>query len=138
MNKKVTFYTAMLFLGIISIIISLLIHNEEYKAISGLLIGIGAGFVGMSIANLILVHIEKKHPESKRQSDIELKDERNVLIRCRAKAKAGDITQWLIIGIAYITILISASLWVTLAVVLVFLIYHILGLYFISKYQREM
>ncbi|MDF2800843.1 MAG: hypothetical protein K0S61_746 [Anaerocolumna sp.] len=138
MNKKTNFFIAMLFLGICCIIISLFIHSDDNKAISGILIGIGTGFVGMSIANFVNIHMENKNPEYKKQSRIDLDDERNILIRNRSKAKAGDITQWLIMIIAYITILISAPLWVTLVVVMVFLLYNILNLYFMSKYQKEM
>ncbi|GEM_PF-2657455 len=37
-----------------------------------------------------------------------------------------------------VTILINALLWVTLVIVIVFLLYHILGIYFMMKYQKEM
>ncbi len=138
MNKKTLFYTFMLIAGICCIIISLFIHEEDLKAISGILIGIGSGFVGMSIANFVNIYIENKNPAYKKQSLIDLKDERNALIRNRSKAKAADITQWFIIVIAYITILISAPLWATLVVIVVFLLYHFLSFYFIGKYQKEM
>ena len=52
--------------------------------------------------------------------------------------KVADIIQWFIMGIAYITILISASLWVTLTVVGVFLLKYVLELYFMNKYQKEL
>lgn len=42
------------------------------------------------------------------------------------------------LGIAYLLILIDAPLWVTLAVVMVFLLYHVLGIYLMGKYQKEM
>lgn len=138
MNKKSIFYIVMLLLGICCVIISLFIHGEEVKAISGILIGVGSGFVGMSVINFVNIHIENKNPEYKKQSLIDLNDERNTLIRNRSKAKAADITQWFIIVIAYITILISAPLWVTLVVIMVFLLYNFLSIYFMAKYQREM
>jgi len=40
--------------------------------------------------------------------------------------------------IVYITIIISAPLWVTLVVVAVFLAYTIIAMYFMNKYQKEM
>ena len=103
-----------------------------------MLIGIGAGLFGVSASNLLLIHIERKNPAFEKQTKIEYSDERNTMIRHRAKAKAGDITQWLIMGIAYVTIIISAPLWVTFAVIAVFLAYNVLGIYLMSKYQKEM
>lgn len=60
------------------------------------------------------------------------------MIRNKAKAKVGDIIQWLIMGIAYITIVIDAPLWVTLVVVGVFLLKNVLEVYFMNKFQKEL
>ncbi|MNE66406.1 hypothetical protein D3C80_1619560 [compost metagenome] len=79
-----------------------------------------------------------KNPGLEKQAIIDYHDERNTVIRNRAKAKAADITQWLIMAIAYVTILISAPLWVTLAVVVVFLIYHFMSHYLMVQYQKSM
>lgn len=138
MLKKRSFYFVMLIIGVGCIGTSFFFNDASTKPIAGSLIGIGAGFIGMSIANLIMKHMERKNPALEKQSLIDFNDERNISIRNRAKAEAGDITQWLIMGIAYITILISAPLWVTLSVVIVFLIYHFIGLYLTNKYQKEM
>lgn len=138
MKRKTAFYAAMLIIGICCTAASFFFNDEEAKPIAGILIGVGLGFIGLSISNLIMKHMERKNPELEKQAKIDYNDERNTIIRNRAKAKAGDITQWLIMGIAYITILISAPLWVTLAVVIVFLFYNVLGLYLMNKYQKEM
>jgi len=138
MKMKRSFYYATLIAGICSIIASLFFRSEEVKLISGLLIGIGAGLSGMSVANLVVKHLERKNPELEKQAEIEYKDERNTMIRNRAKAKAGNITQWLIMGIAYITIIVSTPLWVTLTVIAVFLIYNMIVIYLMNKYQKEM
>lgn len=137
MLKKTSFYIMTLLIGIILIALSY-VFKGEVKTVSGVLIGVGAGMFGMSIANLYMKHIEKKHPEDMKQNEIEFKDERNTLIRYRAKAKAGDVIQWFIMAIAYLMIIIDAPLWVTLAVVGVFLLYNVLSLYFMNKYQKEM
>lgn len=138
MKRKTPVYIAALIGGICCIVASLLLRDEVAKAVSGLLIGFGAGLVGMSVAQIYMNRFESKHPEFAKRTEIELKDERNALIRYRAKAKAGDITHWLIMGIAYLTIIISAPLWVTLAVVAAFLTHTAIGLYYMSKYQKEM
>lgn len=124
--------------GILLIGANFLFREESMKAVSGVLIGVGASLIGLSVGGLFTRRFEKKNPEIAEQNEIELKDERNMMIRSRAKAKAADITQWFIMGIAYLTILISAPLWVTLAVVAVFLLYNILNVYFMIKYQKMM
>lgn len=138
MLKKKSFYIMMLIFGIVLIGISLFIKGEDFKTLSGILIGIGSGISAVGIINIIMKNMEQKNPDLLKQNEIELKDERNTVIRYRAKAKAGDITQWLIMGIAYISIIISAPLWVTLTIVGVFLLYTILGLCLMAKYEKEM
>jgi len=138
MTDKKTLYVITLILGMALIGASFFVRGEELKVWSGLLIGIGGGLLGMSAARLYMVHWEGENPELTKQSQIEFEDERNTLIRSKAKAKSGDITQWFIVGLAFITILIKAPLWVTLATIGVYLFYNILGLYLIVRYQKEM
>jgi hypothetical protein len=138
MLKKKSFYIIVLILGIILLCISFLLKGEELKLISGLFMGIGAGLFGMSIANIVMKNIEEKNPEAMKQKEIEFKDERNTIIRNRAKAKAGDIIHWCIMGLAYITIIIKAQLWVTFITIFVCIFYHILSAYFMIKYRKEM
>lgn len=138
MKRSRLTYIVGLFMGINCLLASLFFKSDDVKSISGVLIGIGAGLFGVSASNLLLIHIERKNPALEKQTKIEYSDERNTMIRHRAKAKAGDITQWLIMGIAYVTIIISAPLWVTFAVIAVFLVYNVLGIYLMSKYQKEM
>lgn len=138
MKRNTPVYIAALIAGICCIAASFFFKSEEVKTVSGVLLGVGAGLFGMGVAQLYMKRFEFKHPEHAKQTEIELKDERNTMIRHRAKAKAGDITQWLIMGIAYLSIIISAPLWVTLAIVAVFLAHTVLGLYYMNKYQKEM
>ena len=73
-----------------------------------------------------------------KQNEIELKDERNVLIRQRAKAKSADITQWLIMIIAYLEIFVNAPLWIILLTVGIFVLYNIIQIYYVNKFNKEM
>lgn len=140
MLKKKSYYIILLLAGIVLLAIALILrmYPNIPKSVGGVCIGVGAGLFGMSISNLYLKRLEKKEPQLTKQKEIDLSDERNITIRNRAKAKAGDITQWLVMGIAYVTILIDAPMWVTLVVVGVFLLKYILEMYFINKYQKEM
>jgi hypothetical protein len=131
-------YVALLLLGICCVAASFLFPGENVKILSGILIGVGSGLVGLSLANLWMRHYMDKHPERERQDHIDYYDERSILIRQRAKAKAGDITQWLIMAFAFVTILISAPLWITLVVVAIFVFYTVIGFYYMGRYQKEM
>ena len=135
MQKKSMFYITALSISIIMIISSQFV---ELNSLSGLLLGIGAGVFGANIAKLFSISLEKKNPDIIKENEIELKDERNVLIRQRAKAKSADIMQWLIMLIAYLTIFVNAPLWITLLTVGIFVLYNIIQIYYINKFNKEM
>lgn len=138
MLKKKSFYVMTLIIGIALFCSSFLFRGEELKTISGVLFGIGVGLFGMSIANLWMKGFEEKNPDIMKNNEIEFKDERNTMIRYRAKAKAGDIIQWFIMGIAYLLIVIDVPLWITLITVGGFVLYNVISLYYMNKYQKEM
>ncbi|MCI6275387.1 MAG: hypothetical protein MR639_01345 [Clostridium sp.] len=73
-----------------------------------------------------------------KQSEIDYKDERNEMIRNKAKAKCSDIIQWTIMIVAWITIFADFPLWITLTLVGVFILKSILDLYLMNKYNNEM
>jgi len=138
MLKKTYPYVIALVLGLIMVALSFLFFNEEQKVLSGILVGVGAGLFGMGTANLIMKRYEKKNPSVARQSQIELSDERNVMIRAKARAASANIVQWFIIALAYVMIIIDAPLWATLCAVGVYMLYHILSFVYMSRYQKQM
>lgn len=140
MLKKKSFYiiTLLIGVGLLAAALCFRMFPAFPKSIGGMCIGVGIGLFGMSVSKLYAKHLEKTDPEIMKQSEIEYADERNIAIRNQAKAKAGDIIQWFIMGIAYATILMGTSLWITLTVVGVFLLKYLLELYFTGKYQKTM
>lgn len=136
--KKTSFYIALLVMGIALNIAGFLIQAEELKAVSGIMIGVGAGLAGMSISNLIIKRYQRKHPEMEKQARIEMQDERNQQIRWRSKARSADIGQWFVIGLAYVMILLDLPLWLTGLTIGVFVLRYILEIIYISRYQKEM
>ena len=135
MQKKSMFYVMAITISVIMIILSQFVELNSH---SGILLGTGAGVIGASIAKLYSINLEKKNPDIVKKNEIELKDERNILIRQRAKAKSEDIIQWLIMVIAYLTILVNAPLWITLLTVGIFVLYNIIQIYYINKFNNEM
>lgn len=135
MQKKSTFYVMAIITSIIMIILSQFVELNSH---SGILLGTGAGVIGASIAKLYTINLEKKNPDMIKENEIELQDERNVLILQRAKAKSADITQWLIMLIAYLEIFVNAPLWIILLTVGIFVLYNIIQIYYINKFNKEM
>jgi uncharacterized membrane protein YeaQ/YmgE (transglycosylase-associated protein family) len=135
MQKKSMFYITAIIISVIMIILSQFVELNSH---SGILLGTGAGVIGASIAKLYSINLEKKNPDMIKENEIELQDERNVLIRQRAKAKSADITQWLIMVIAYLEIFVNAPLWIILLTVGIFVLYNIIQIYYINKFNKEM
>jgi len=138
MFKKTYPYVIALVLGLVMVALSFMFNGEEQKVISGILIGIGAGLFGMGTANLIMKRYEKRNPSVVRQSEIEYKDERNTIIRNKARAMAGNIIHWLFVAIAFVAIIIGAPLWLTLGAYGLFLLYDVLTFIFMHRYQKQM
>ena len=134
MKKKSMFYIMAIVISVLMIILSQFVELNSH---SGILLGTGAGVIGASIARLYFIRLEKKNPDIMKQNEIELQDERNILIRQRAKAKSADIMQWLIMIIAYLTIFVNAPLWMTLLTVGIFVLYNIIQIYYINKFNKE-
>jgi len=138
MFRNKWFDIAGLALGVCLIAAGLVFHDSAAKAVIGVFFGIGAGLLGLSISGLVMRRSMRRDPRAARQAEIDFRDERNTLIRYRAKARAGDVMHWLVVALAFVTILADSPLWLTLIVVGVFLTYDILGVYWMSRYQKEM
>lgn len=136
--KKSKYYAIMLVFGLCLMLLSFFIKSEMYKNISGLALGLGAGLFGAGSAQLIMKRYESKNPDKMKQNNIEYQDERNTSIRNLAKAKAGQILQWLVMALAYLLILINAPLWTVFVTIGVFLLYNLLVGYFMIQLQKKM
>lgn len=137
MLKKTSFYVFKLLLGIGLIGTSFLFWAKD-KNISAVLIGIGATLFGSSLYYLMIKNFQQKQPEIKKQNEIDFNDERNKMIQNRSKARAADIIQWFILGLAYVMILFDYPLWLFGITVGIFLLYNLVSIYFVVKYQKEM
>lgn len=135
MQKKSMFYIMAIITSVLMIILSQFVELNSH---SGILLGTGAGVIGASIAKLYSIKLEKKNPDMIKANEIELKDERNILILQKAKAKSADITQWLIMLFAYLEILVNAPLWIIIITIGIFVLYNIIQVYYINKFNKEM
>lgn len=101
-------------------------------------IGIGAGVFGQNLGTAFNIHAMKKAPQVAKQKEIEEKDERNIAIRNKAKAKAYDLMVMVFGALMMAFALMQVSRVVVLAIVIAYLFVVFSNVYFISKYHKEM
>lgn len=138
MNKKSLFFLVIGIIGIALIVSAIVLDGKVSDAVDGRLMGVGAGLTGLGISMWQFFHWVKKDPVKWKQYEIESNDERNVIIKFRAKAIAGEVLQWTVMVAAWAAIFLDAPLWVILAAVGVFLFKTVLEMCLMARYQKEM
>ncbi len=138
MKKKSLFYLGLGIFGIALIVLAIVLDGRVSDARDGALMGVGAGFTGVGISMWLFFRQEKKNPEKWKQYEIESNDERNVIIKFRAKAVAGEVLQWMVMAASWVAILLDAPLWVILAAVGIFLSKTFFEMLLMARYQKEM
>ena len=136
--KKQTLAILLFFVALAMLACALLLDNRIPKAVGGVLIGVGGGLGSAAVSLLVQARQRAKHPELSRLMDIEVNDERNRMIRWRAQAMAGNITQWLVMALAFVNILINGPLWLTLVITAVYMCYTIIWMVMAARYQKRM
>lgn len=138
MKNKSSFYFILGILGIALMVAAVVLDGRVSDAVDGPLMGVGAGLIGLGFSMWKFCRWQKKEPEMWRQYEIDSNDERNVIIRLKAKAAAGEVLQWTVMAAAWVAICLDAPLWFVLATVGVFLFKTILEICLMSRYQKEM
>ncbi|SHH69259.1 hypothetical protein SAMN02745196_01058 [Clostridium collagenovorans DSM 3089] len=139
-NKKNTSIIILLgvALSIIGLLLTIFVNaGDVFSRLSTLIFALGFGLIGGGLGNLYKIRNIEKIPGKSKQMEIDYKDERNELIRNIAKSKAGDITNWFVILIAYICIIMGYPLWLIFFVLGVFLLKYIIEIMLIIKYNKE-
>ena len=108
------------------------------KMAAGIAVGISTVLLGIALPGLLIKICETSQPAMMKQNRIEYHDERNTMIRNKAKAKVSDITQWFMMGVFYVAILLEAPQWLFFSLAGVYLLKNILEVVLHLKYQREM
>jgi hypothetical protein len=117
-GTKQLLYIIGIIAGIALVIAGIFFKDAELKGLMGVCVGVGAGLIGMFIANLITLRIETKHPKAFVQKKIEEKDERNRMLWDKTRAKANTIIMMAILPIlTLVFVLVDAELYVILAMV---------------------
>lgn len=138
MFKNKTLIVSKLIFGIVVVISSIILgFTGTSGTITGWMIGIGAGIIGATIADLYVKNKEDKNPEIKLQNSINHNDERNVYIRTKAKCASGEITKWFFVGLAAWNISIDGALWLSYLFLAMFFAYYVIYFCFLYKYNKE-
>ncbi len=102
------------------------------------MIGVGCGAFGYGMGEKISQRVAKKHPEVAKQAGIEARDERNIAIANRAKAKAYDIMVHVLSALLLSFALMGAEIAQVLLLAFAYLLIICCNVYFLAKYQKEM
>lgn len=139
MKRKIRFYLVLCVIGLCLAVTALALRRFSISDIvGGMMMGGGSGLCAMALAQLLTLYSEWKHPEEARKKEIAVKDERNTAIQRRAKAVSGDILQWGVMVVAWVSIGLDAPLWVTLLAVSIFVLRSVLDVFLIGYYQKVM
>ncbi|WP_026478356.1 hypothetical protein [Alkaliphilus transvaalensis] len=101
-------------------------------------IGVGAGLFGGSLGGGIKKHLLNKDPHTAKKIEIEEKDERNLVISYKAKAKAYDLMLVLFGGILLVFALMGIKTYAILLLVATYLFVIFSMVYYLNKYHKEM
>ena len=137
-KKKKTLLILGIIAGLIFQFIGIFLGSEDRRIVSGICLTIYVLLYTLCINKLSRMSRKAEFPEAVRQEEIEFHDERNTQIRNRAKARTSDITRWVVIALAWVNFLVRGALWMTLALIGVFVLMYILDFCYMEKYQGEM
>lgn len=101
-------------------------------------IGIGCGMLGNGISGVFTDRIMRKHPDMQKQNEINEKDERNILVASRAKAKAYDFMTYVFGALMVAFALMGVDMIPILLLVCAYLAVHGYAIYYRCRYEREM
>jgi len=135
-----------LFLPILGIIIGALIaiagpvNGVALRGKAPLFLAVGGGIFGISLSKLIYLIVNdftgRRHPELKRAQNIELKDERNTLIRYKAGTKTNGLMLDLIFILTFVFAFMGADLFVT-AMMGGLMLINVVAYTFFSRYYDK-
>ncbi len=135
-SKAVT-WVVLLVIGL-GLAVGAKLEGVEQKSLSGVLIGAGAGLIGMSVARIVTLGVYGRNLEMRRRMVVEENDERNIAVRSRAKAKAFD-TMGVTLGILMLIYALIGADWTTiLLLVAAYVLIYTVEIYCLFKYSLEM
>lgn len=137
-KPKSRLYILIALLSILLIVIGASIQPPALKALTGILMGVGAGLFGLSVAKITTLWIEAKNPAYKHKVDIEASDERNQAINNLARGRAFEAFTPVFGVLMLVFVLIGVDLLPELLLVAAYLAVYGVYFYHIGKLGKEM
>lgn len=131
-------------LGLILVAVGLYLAKEIpnpqgiMKTLPYVLIGVGCGAFGSGTGTAISKRALQNSPELQKKDEINRKDERNIAIANRAKAKAYDVMVFVFGALLLCFALMGVGLPAVLLLIFAYLFVIGSALYFSFKYEKEM
>lgn len=113
-------------------------QNETLATLAYLLIGLGCGIFGHFSGKLMKWYAVKDHEELVKQMEIEAKDERNLLIAEKSKAKAYDLMTSLFASMLLVFALMGVDRAALLFTVVIYLALQGYALYWRFVFNKRM
>lgn len=112
--------------------------GDEFSRLSTLITALGGGLIGGSTARWYRIRSIEKMPNKSKEIEIEYNDERNTLIRYKAKSISGEITNWIFVVVAYVCIVKNYPSWLICLMLGIVVSKYIFETIFIKKYNKEL
>ncbi|QHQ62745.1 hypothetical protein Ana3638_19815 [Anaerocolumna sedimenticola] len=144
MNKKFLKAIVLTILGLIILGIGFYLvktadeTNNIMRTLPYIMIGIGCGIFGHYLGNLFSISATLKYPDKAKNIEIEQKDERNIIIANKSKAKAYDLMIFVYgaILLAFGLMQVDMRVIIILTVSYLFIVFY--GVFYRIKFDKEM
>ncbi len=143
-NKGLFKYVVLTSLGFVLVIggifMALLIEPEDglMKTLPFVCVGVGAGIFGGGLGTLLKRHVSIKDEQAAKRIEIEEKDERNIVLRSHAKAKAYDVMLYVHSALLMFFALMQVETYVVLSLVAVYLFVIIVYIWSFARLNKKM
>ena len=139
MSAKKKLYTFLLAASLCLVGAAFLLRNSglPYR-VNAALFGMATTLSCIGAPRLLALWSEAASPSEARRNRIESGDERNTALRNRSKALSGDLLQWSLPGLFWLSVGLDAPLWVTAAAGGLFMAKSVLEAVLLSRFQKEL
>ncbi|MCQ2550668.1 MAG: hypothetical protein MJ146_00540 [Clostridia bacterium] len=124
--------------GLFLLVAGLICIKLDGQVYPYIMVGLGCGLFGQGLGEIITKRTEKNHPDIARQREVEENDERNILIRDKAQAKAYRLMITLFGALILSFGLMQVELKVILLLVFAYLYVCGCSIYYGEKLRKEM
>lgn len=139
-NKKYLSLVA-LCIGVTTILINIAMDvwlpniSENFGALRGVLIGIGAGLSGAAVSTILSRKMYKDNPELAKQARINENDERYIQVRKTAASYMWFVTTFLLsaMSLAFVVLNLVIAAWIALSALIIHIVLYIILLFKINK-----